>query len=122
MRFIDSSTLVTSAEFGRSVLNCPVLTNPCESVESAILVGCAAMLIMFGGDIELPPDTELSEPMRFSKAPRAPACQMPYIGLWGLSLVSFCDSAGITVPVVLVSAEEPAGIEVIIPRRCALSE
>ncbi len=60
---------------------------------------------MVGGDIELPPDTELSEPIRSSSAPRAPTCQMPYIGLCGLVLVSFCDRAGMIVPVVLAIAE-----------------
>ena len=35
-------------------------------------------------------------------------------------LVSFCDSAGITVPVVLAITEAP--MRVLMPRRCALSE
>ena len=120
MRFIDSSTFVTSDGLGNSVESCPVFTRPWESVESAILVGCAATLIIVGGDIELPPDTELSEPMRSSNAPRAPTCQMAYMGLCGLSLVSFCDSAGITAPVVFAIAEAP--VRDFMPRRCALSE
>ena len=45
--------------------------------------------------------TELSVPIRLRSAPCAPACQMPYIGLCGFVLVSFCDSAGISVPVTL---------------------
>src|SRR5271167_852298 len=73
MRFMDSNTLVTSAELGSNVLNCPVLTRPLLSCELEILVGVAAAMTMVGGDIELPPDMELSEPMRSSRPPRAPA-------------------------------------------------
>ncbi len=73
MRFMDSSTLVTSEELGNSVLNCPVLTKPLLSRELEILVGVAAGMIMVGGDMELPPDMELSVPMRLSSPPRAPA-------------------------------------------------
>ena len=70
--------------------------------------------------MELPPDNELSEPMRSSSPPRAPYCQMPYMGLCGFTLVSFCDSAGITVPMVLLMAEA-VFTRVFIPRKCALS-
>ena len=56
MRFIDSSTLVTSEALGSKVLSWPVLTSPAVSVPLAILVGCAAMFTMPGGAMELPPD------------------------------------------------------------------
>src|SRR5258708_9104109 len=72
MRFMDSNTLVTSAALGNSVLSCPVLTRPELSCELDPLVGCAAAMTMVGGDMELPPDWELCEPMRLSKPPRAP--------------------------------------------------
>ncbi len=72
MRFIDSNTLVTSDALGSRVLSCPVLTKPLLSCELDILVGCAAAMTMLGGAIELPPDWELSEPIRLSKPPRAP--------------------------------------------------
>ena len=121
MRFIDSSTLVTSFELGSKVLNCPVLTRPAVSWPLSIVVGCAATLIMFGGAMELPPETELSVPMRFSRAPCAPACQMPYIGLCGFVLVSFCESAGTMVPVTLAMAAVLVNF-VLMPRICALSE
>ena len=71
--------------------------------------------------MELPPDTELSVPMRFSSAPCAPACQMPYIGLCGFVLVSFCESAGTMVPVTLAMAAVLVNF-VLMPRICALSE
>src|SRR5450432_2798036 len=45
---------------------------------------------------------------------------MPYIGLWGLVFVSFCDNAGITVPEVCV-AMVAFFARVLMPRRCALS-
>ncbi len=45
---------------------------------------------------------------------------MPYIGLWGLTLVSFWDSAGITVPTVLV-AIVALFARILMPRKCALS-
>ena len=71
--------------------------------------------------MELPPEVELSVPMRSRSAPRAPACQMPYIGLCGLVLVSFCESAGMSVPVTLAQAAALVK-RVLMPRRCALSE
>src|ERR1700730_6495080 len=71
-RFMDSRTLVTSAGLGSSVLNCPVLTRPLLSCELDTLVGMAAEMTMVGGDMELPPDWELTEPTRLSKPPRAP--------------------------------------------------
>ena len=120
MRFIDSKTLTTSDELGNSVLNCPVLTKPWESVEFAIFVGVAATLIIDAGAIELPPEMLESVPIKSSKAPRAPTCQMPYIGLWGFVLVSLLDSAGISVPLVLAIAAALA--RVLMPRNCALSE
>ena len=81
----------------------------------------AATMTMPGGAMELPPEGELSVPMRSSSAPRAPACQMPYIGLCGLVLVSFCDSAGMIVPVTLAMAAAFVN-RVLMPRICALSE
>ena len=72
MRFMDSNTLVTSAGFGNSVPSCPVLTRPLLSCELETLVGIAAEMTMVGGAMELPPDCELCEPMRFNKPPRAP--------------------------------------------------
>jgi len=42
------------------------------SAPSAILVGWALAITMVGGAIELPPDTDTSEPIRLSNAPRAP--------------------------------------------------
>ena len=71
--------------------------------------------------MELPPEVELSVPMRSSNAPRAPACQMPYIGLCGLVLVSFCESAGMIVQVTLAAAAALVKRD-LMPRRCALSE
>src|ERR1700721_260558 len=71
-RFMDSNTLVTSAGLGSSVLSCPVLTRFLLSFELSTTVGCAAAITMVGGAIELPPDTELFEPIRLSKPPRAP--------------------------------------------------
>src|ERR1700683_5654673 len=105
MRFIDSRTLVPSGllplgKGGSRVLNWPVLTKPTVSAELDTLVGWAAAMTMVGGAIELPPDTELSEPIRLSRPPRAPYSYMAYIGLCGLVFVSFCDRAGITVPLV----------------------
>ena len=102
------------------MLSWPVLTRPVQSLESATLVGWALATIMVVGASELPPETEASDPIRSSSAPRAPTCQMPYIGLCGLTLESFCDSAGITVPLVLAMAMAP--VRVFMPRKCALSE
>src|SRR5450631_1869938 len=118
MRFIDSMTLVTSAG-GSNWLSWPVLTRPLVSAELDTFTGAALGMIIVGGAIELPPDSELSEPIRSSRPPRAPYCQIPYIGLCGLVLVSFCDNAGMTVPVVFVIAREP--VRVLMPRKCALS-
>src|ERR1700722_2027810 len=125
MRFIDSMTLTTSGfvpfdNGGNRVVNCPVLIKPLLSLELEILTGAALGIIMVIGAMELPPDIELSEPIRSSSPPRAPYCQMPYMGLCGFTLVSFCDNAGITVPMVLVMALAP--LRVFMPRRCALSE
>ncbi len=86
------------------MVSCPVLTKPLLSLELEIFTGAALGIIMVIGAMELPPDSELSEPIRSSSPPRAPYCQMPYIGLCGFTLVSFCDSAGMIVPVVLVMA------------------
>src|SRR5580693_5187149 len=72
MRFMDSNTLVTSAALGSSVVSCPVLTRPLLSAELSTTVGCAAAMTMVGGAIELPPDTELFEPIKLSRPPRAP--------------------------------------------------
>src|SRR5271155_3359273 len=72
MRFIDSSTLVTSAEFGSKVPSWPVLTKPEVSAGLDTTFGWAEGMIMAGGDMELPPDPELSEPIRLSRPPRAP--------------------------------------------------
>ena len=85
------------------------------------MVGCAATLIMFGGAMELPPEAELSVPMRLRSAPWAPACQIPYIGLCGFVLVSFCESAGMSVPVTLAIAAVLVNVD-LMPRRCALSD
>ncbi len=49
-----------------------MLTRPLLSAELATMVGCAAAMTMVGGAMELPPDTELFEPIRLSKPPRAP--------------------------------------------------
>ena len=72
MRFMDSNTLTWSEAFGSNVFNWPVLTRPVVSDSLATTLGCAAAMTMLGGAIELPPDTELSEPMRFNSPPRAP--------------------------------------------------
>jgi len=45
---------------------------------------------------------------------------MPYIGLCGLVLVSFCDSAGISVPVTLANAAVLVKVD-LMPRSCALA-
>src|ERR1700722_3557436 len=71
-RFIDSSTLVTSAGWGSKVPSWPVLTSPCVSAGLETLVGMAAAIIMVGGAMELPPDGELSDPIKLSNPPRAP--------------------------------------------------
>ena len=69
--------------------------------------------------MELPPDSELCEPISVSNSPSAPARQMAYIGLCGLLPVSFSERAGMTAPV--MPAAVPAEILVIMPRRNALS-
>ncbi len=71
MRFMDSMTLVTS-EAGNNWLSCPVLTRPLLSAELETFTGAALGIIIVGGAMELPPDMELTEPMRSSKPPRAP--------------------------------------------------
>ena len=101
MRFIDSSTLVTSFGVGQQGAQ---LTGADETRCIGAAVDRARLrrhVDHAGGAIEFPPETELSVPIRSSSAPRAPACQMPYIGLCGLVLVSFCESAGMMVPVTL---------------------
>jgi hypothetical protein len=57
--------------------------------------------------MELPPESELREPMRPSREPSAPARAIPYIGLCGLLPVSFSDRAGITAPLMLVAVPAP---------------
>ena len=120
MRFIDSMTLVTSTGFGSNVLSWPVLTRPLLSLELEILTGAALGMIQLGGAMELPPEIELTEPMRSSKPPRAPKLYTPYMGLCGFTLVSFCDNAGITVPVVFAITLALVA-RALMPRRCALS-
>ncbi len=66
-RFMDSNTLVTSAGLGNNVVSCPVLTRPLLSRELSTTVGCAAAMTMVGGAIELPPDTELFEPIKIEQ-------------------------------------------------------
>ena len=56
------------------------------------------------GDMELPPDMELREPINDSSSPSAPALKIPYMGLWGLLAVSFSERAGITQPFTLAVA------------------
>src|SRR5579864_6233005 len=65
-----------------------------------MVVGCSAGSIIAMGACELPPDTDDSVPMSVSSRPCAPALAMPYIGLWGLDCVSFCDIAQNTAPLV----------------------
>ena len=77
-------------------------------------------LTIDNGAIELPPDVLACEPIRVSNSPLAPTFAMPYIGLWGLVLVSLFDSAGITTP--FVKAWVPGDVLSRIPRTCALSE
>src|SRR3984885_8283019 len=54
MRFIDSSTLVTSLELGNKAPSCPVLTSPDVSRPLSITVGCAEMLTIPAGDMDMP--------------------------------------------------------------------
>jgi hypothetical protein len=84
------------------------------------LVGRAAGLISAAGAIELPPESEFCEPMSVSSSPSAPMRLMPYIGLWGLLLVSFSDRAAMPKPLVL--ARVAACVDASIPRRMAPSE
>ena len=56
--------------------------------------------ISVAGAIELPPESELLEPIRDSRLPSAPARAMPYMGLCGLFAVSLSERAGITAPLI----------------------
>src|SRR5262249_43919513 len=96
MRACDSSTATATG----SALAPPVSTRPVASEGESIVVGCSEALMSDIGACELPPDTEDSVPMSVSSRPWAPAMAMPYIGLWGLFCVSFCDIAQKTAPFV----------------------
>ena len=55
---------------------------------------------MLIGATELPPESDDCEPMSPRSSPREPVFMMPYIGLWGLLLVSFSERAAIAQPLV----------------------
>ncbi|MGH6781312.1 MAG: hypothetical protein ACREB5_04305, partial [Sphingomonadaceae bacterium] len=84
------------------------------------MVGRTETSIIDDGAIELPPESELCEPISVSSSPSAPARKMPYIGLCGLLPVSFSERAGITAP--LVAAAVVALTRSRMPRAKALSE
>jgi hypothetical protein len=69
--------------------------------------------------MELPPESELTEPINVSNSPFEPVRAMPYIGLWGLLPVSFSERAAMMVP--LVAAAVPAAARIFMPRRNAES-
>jgi hypothetical protein len=72
MRSMDSSTAVASAWFS-SPTSLPVSTSPVTSEERSTLVGRTVASIMYEGAMELPPESELSEPISASRSPSAPA-------------------------------------------------
>jgi len=74
---------------------------------------------MASGAIELPPESELCEPISVSSSPRAPVFAMPYIGLCGLLDVSFSERAEMAVP--LTPARVAACVRRFMPRTMALS-
>ena len=85
------------------------------------LGGAVRGSIMPAGAIELPPESEVCEPMSVSSSPRAPAFMMPYIGLCGLLPVSFSERAAIE-HAVGQSARAPRRVRSSMPRRIAPSE
>ena len=98
-RWMDSMT-ATASSWSSRLTSLPVSTRPVASLVRSTLVGRADGSIRYDGAMELPPDSELSEPIRVSSEPSAPALKMPYIGLCGLLPVSFSERAGITAPLI----------------------
>src|ERR1700737_741606 len=96
MRACDSSTATATG----SAVAPPVLTSAVASEGWLMVVGWSEGLISAIGACEWPPDPDDPVPTSVSSRPCAPAMAMPYIGLWGLFCVSFCDMAHSTAPLV----------------------
>ena len=103
MRVMDSITAVTSSG-PRIVVRSPTSTSPVTSLGRSTLVGRNSGSMYIAGAIELPPDSELREPIRSTTLPRAPVIASGYSGLCGLLPVSLSERAGITQPSTLPTA------------------